>query len=267
MGLKGKYTSIYDVIERVKRSGLSDFTEEEAKEWTWEAVSLLGVPSALVSKVAVIPVEHARASLPYDLSDITEGGIRDYYTKNVLIKEGNIFHNPDTVGENPFINNLNFEAPSVVYVDGVPVDEGKGFLTITPNEVFNTEDLTYRINNGFIETGFKTGVIELAYKAFPVDNDNCPMIEDDAKTIRFVAAYISKRVVDRMWLRDEISENKKRSFDKDYHFAAASCRSNSTIGSIDDWEAIRARTNRLYRDPNLHKTGFKGHGNNEGLNL
>ena len=70
-----------------------------------------------------------------------------------------------------------------------------------------------------------------------------------------------------MWLRDEVEKQKKEYFDQEYSFAIASARSNSSLGSIDDWEVIRARMNRIYRDPNMHKTGFKGYGYSESINL
>lgn len=266
MSSTGKYTTIYDIIERVRREGVNDFTEEEAKEWIWESVSLLGIPFHFVDKTAVLTIENARSPLPYDYCDFTEGGIREYNSKIPLIKNVNTYYNADNVGviENPII--LNSEAESIVYVDGVLTDASV-FLTQVPIYINNSEDYTYRINNGYLFTGFKTGTVEMAYKAFPVDNENNPLIEDDVKVIRTVVAYIVRKIIKRMWLRDEISLQKKQVFDQEYSFAAASARSNSNLEGIDTWENIRARMNRLYRDPNLQKIGFSGFGYGEGLNI
>jgi len=133
--------------------------------------------------------------------------------------------------------------------------------------VFQKQEYTYKINNNFVYTGFKDGVVELAYKAFPVDNDGGPLINDDAKTIRAVVEYIKKQVIFRMWLREEVSLQVKQQIDKDCAFAISSCRSNVSIDSIDTWEAIRARTMRLYRDPNMARIGFRGYGYGEGLSM
>jgi len=268
MAFNGKSTTILDIIERVRRTGISDFTEEEAKEWAWEVISLLGVPSFYVDKVATLLVENARATLPYDLYDMSEGGIRDYYTKIVLRKESDIFYDRERVGTGDNATNLNFEGQSVVYVDGLPTTLGDGYLSAVPKQVFQKQEYTYKfLNDGFISTGFKDGVIEVAYKAFPVDNDGGPLINDDFKTIRAVVEYIKKQVVYRMWLREEISNQVKQQVDKDCSFAIASARSNASIGSVDEWEAIRARTMRMVRDPNMARVGFRGYGYGEGLDM
>jgi len=268
MAFNGKSTTILDIIERVRRSGIGDFTEEEAKEWTWEVISLLGVPSFYVDKVATLLVENARATLPYDLYDMSECGIRDYYTKIVLRKESDIFYDRDKVGDLNNSTNLNFEYPSVVYIDGVATDLGDGYLTAVPKQVFQKQEYTYKfLNDGFISTGFKTGIIEVAYKAFPVDNDGGPLINDDAKTIRAVVEYIKKQVIYRMWLREEVSNAVKQQIDKDCAWAITSARSNASLGSVDEWEAIRARTMRMVRDPNMARIGFRGYGYGEGLDM
>lgn len=270
MSVSGKYTTIYDVIERVRRSGFSDFTEEEAKEWVWEVISLGGAPKHFEDKVAILPIEDARATLPYDLYDITEGGVRDYYTKYPLFKETNIYYNSDEIVANSANKvMLQTEGQSVVYIDGIRQTEDLDtFISELPGYSAYTQDkATYKINHGFLFAGFKTGVVELAYKAFPTDNENNPMIEDNFVVIRAVVAYIKKIVAERMWLRDEISEKKKNVFDQQYSFAIGAMVSDAAIGSVEDMEAIRARMNRLYRDPNLQKIGFDGYGVGESLNL
>ena len=70
-----------------------------------------------------------------------------------------------------------------------------------------------------------------------------------------------------MWLADEIQDKKKSYFDSQYSYAASAARSDANLGSLDDWEAIRSRINRLYRDSNLAKVGFEGYSNREQINL
>ena len=229
MATTGKFTTIQDIIERTHRSGFNDFTEEEAKEWAWECISLIGNPAHYVDKVAVLPVENARAELPYDLYDTTESGIRDYYTKLPLIKETDIYYNSENVGEN--IKPLNFETTgaSVVYVDGVPQENTDAFLSLISYEDYKTEYRTYKINNGFIYTGFKTGVIELAYKSFPIDNDGAPLIEDNFKVIRALVSYIKRMVAERMWMRDEIIDKKFEVIKQQAMFHMSSAKSETAI--------------------------------------
>lgn len=267
MSLKGKYTTIYDVIERVRREGINDFTEEEVKEWIWEVISLLGVPTFYIDKVGVLLIENARASLPYNLYDLSEGGVREFYSKTPLRQEKDIYYNPDEVGVDVSELNLTWEAPSVVYIDGVEQEITASYLTELTSNTHQSQNLTYKINDGFLYTGFKSGYVELAYKAFPVDNDNNPMIPDDFKVVRAVVAYIIKKVAKRMWLRDEINGQKLQKLEQEYSFAAGAARTNATIGSIDDWETIRVRQMRLRRDMNLHSLGFRTMSTGEKLNL
>lgn len=269
MALTGKFTTIYDVMERVNRSGFTDFTLEEAKEWTWEVIQLIGADKHLIDKVAVLSIADARASLPYDISDITEGGVRDYYTKVTLTKESDIYYDPNNVGEGTNVLHYQTDGESVVYIDGIKQTEDLDtYLTLLPEyHNYPLEKATYKINYGFIYTGFKTGVVEVAYKAFPTDNEDNPMIEDSIEVIRATVAYIKKMVAERMWLRDEISDSKKRALGQDYSWAVGAAISSASIGSVDDIEAIRARTQRLYRDPNLQRVGFSDYGRGEHLNL
>ena len=161
--------------------------------------------------------------------DISEGGVREYNTKIVMGQEKDIFFDSQNVGTlNEEIPNFRTEMPSVVYVDGVQVQDTNVYLTSIPQYTYTKQEFTYKINHGFIYTGFKEGNIESAYKAFPVDNDGSPMIEDSAKVIRFVVAYIKKVVAEKMWIMDEMTTEKKRYFDQEYSFAAASARSDAS---------------------------------------
>lgn len=267
MSSAGKFTSIYDVIERVHRAGFRDFTEEEAKEWTWEAIMKLGIQKHLIDRTAIIPIDAARGTLPYDLCDITSGGVRDYQTKICLMQEKDLYYNPDTVGESTITQSFNTEYPSVVYVDGVQIDDTNVFLSQVPYYEYIQQEFTYKLDNGFIYTGFKTGNVEIAYKAFPIDNEGNPMIEDDVKVVYFVEMYIIKRIANRMWLMEELTTEKLRKIEQDYAFAAGAARSTANIGSVEDWESIRARMLRLNRDPNLARIGFKNYSTREGLKL
>lgn len=267
MATTGKYTTIYDIIERVHRAGFRDFTEEEAKEWTWEAIMKLGIKKHLIDRIAIIPITDARGELPYDLCDMTSGGVRDYQTKITLTQESDIYYDPLNVGTTKAAQSFQTEYPSVVYVDGVQIDESNVYLSAIPYYEYEQQEYTYKLDNGFIYTGFKQGNVEIAYKAFPIDNEGNPMIEDEVKVMYFVEMYIEKAIAKRLWLNDELTTEKLRKIEQDYSFAAGAARSNSSIGSIEDWEAIRARLMRLNRDPNLARLGFKYYSNREGIKL
>lgn len=156
-----------------------------------------------------------------------------------------------------------------MYIDGIrQAEDVDTYLTLLPGyQSYSNIQATYKINNGLVYTGFKNGVIEVSYKAFPTDNEDNPMVEDSVEVIRAVVAYIKKMVASRMWLRDEISERKKQVIDGEYSWAVGQAVSSTSIGSIDDMEAIRSRTQRLYRDPNLQQIGFAGYSRGEHLNL
>lgn len=262
MAFVGKYTNIKDVIERVRRTGFNSFTEEEAKEWIWEAINLIDNTANFVSKVAILNVEDGRVELPYDVCDLSESGVRDYYTKIVLTKDYNIYRSSEILDDN-IINSI----PRVIGESNTIVDG-----SIVSTDVFTYYDnncnctpnnAIYRFNNGFIETGFKTGIIELSYKAFPIDENGDPLIEDDVKVIRAVVSYIIRMVAERLYNIDELQEKKFDRIERKAMFHMASAKSNSSLKSVDDWEAISVRTNRLFRDQSLNRTGFAGYSNRE----
>ena len=179
MAFTGKFTTLYNIIEEVRRDGFGGFTEEEAKEWIWTAVSLLGIPYHYVHKVQVIEVDQEigepRVELPYDLYDMTEGGIRDYETKKVLLKEENIYYNMSDVGNTNGVLGFGTIGESVVYINGIKQTDADSYVYPNSSIATNMPKYTYKINNGFIYLGYKPSKIEVSYKAFPVDNNGEPI--------------------------------------------------------------------------------------------
>jgi len=227
----GRFTNIDEIIEKVSRYGLSDFNIEEAKEWTWEILSQLGVPSIYIKKKALLEVANGRTFIPIDCADLTESQLRDYYTHQVITKSTDTFF------------------PSVT--------DAEVYLAEFPPFLVNLKSLTYDINNSQFIFGFDSGIIELSYMSFPIDSNGDPMIPDNAKCIRAVVLYILRMIAFRMNLADLLSDRKFDKIEQKSMWATSSARSAMNLETIDDWENVVTNFMRLRRDINQKAIGYK----------
>ena len=71
---------------------------------------------------------------------------------------------------------------SDIYHSGLHCDE-------TVHEQYNCQsNITYNINNNYIETSTKDGYVQIAYQAIKTDEEGFPMIPDDTK-VRMALKY------------------------------------------------------------------------------
>lgn len=267
--MNGKYTNIDEIIEKISRYRLSDFTIEEVKEWTWEALSKIASPSIYVDKIAVLEVSNGRSIIPNDCFDITESQLREYYSKCHIRKSTDVFFNTDELSvQSQDVSVFAEIAKSIVYdSDGNLVDNSESFLVEYPPLEQAMTSLTYSISNGYFVFGFKSGLVEFAYKAFPIDSNGDPMIPDNAKCIDAIVYYCLEIIMLRMWIEDKISERKYNEISKKRAWAIGSARSHMNIGTIDDWSNFGRDFMRLRRDINQDVNSFKGLGSRENLNI
>ena len=240
--LNNKYTSIERVLENVIRD--TGFTEEidlvECIEWAYRAMELIGAPQIYVEKVTdgqyalnhlqPIPVNDYKAELPCDMHQIIQ--IRDYCSKNSMRE-----------GTNNFIYSNNLQ------------------------EVSGSTDNQYRINDGWIFTNFKEGVLEIAYYAFPTDDKGYPAIPDDERYLKAVEAYITHKISTRLWIQDKMSKDKQSYFENEWLFYVRSAKTRAQMPTIDGMESLKNQLHRLIEHPNRHRHQFEQLGDAEQIRI
>lgn len=255
MSLTTKYTSVEEILERVRRDfGFEDVYADDVREWIWDVMSFIAVPAMFIEKVADIKIENWRGRLPADLHSMTEHGIREKTTGAILSKTDNLFQQVDQIDDSAVTGLIDGEA--IVSDMGVITTSGTQYVSFMAPD----GDLSryyYSINNNFIFTNVKEIDIELRYTAFPVDDRLFPLIPDDAKVIRAVVYYIAERIAFKMMLSDRLSERKYAMIEQGYLFNVAAARTKAHTMDIGDMETFKRRVLSLVKDMDGHARSFR----------
>ena len=180
------YVKMEPVLESIYQdAGYQTLQWDEALSWTGRVLSLLGIPNLYIKKVTngrggnlpPIKVENYRGELPDDF--VTSIQSREYNYKIPMYITTSTFDDTyeDIYKEGliPFSERESEIYDQDWYEAYVPRDSNRYGL-----------HLNYRLDSNFIVTNFKEGLVEMAYKAFPLDEDSRPLIPNDEKIIRAV---------------------------------------------------------------------------------
>lgn len=225
--LKQGYTKIERIVENIIRD--TGFSTEinwiDVIEWIYIASELIGVKNAYILKTEIIPIEDYRGLLPED------------------------FHLIQQVREST--SNLPMRC-----------NGGQFFLSEESRDNFLLSDLSYQVNHDYIFTSFKNGNIELAYYAFPVDENGLPLVPDDVMYIRAIEAYITERIARKLMIQNKIDINKYRMLEQDWLFYVNSARTKDALMTIDQAESLRLQLSKIINSSNIrHNPKFTGSSN------
>lgn len=255
MSLNSRYTSIEEILERVRREfGFEDVHADDVREWIWDVMGFMAVPSMFIEKIAEVSIRDWRGELPVDLYSLTEGVIREKDTGFPLYKSSNLFQQSDQLDASAATGIV--DAESILSEDGIMVDGGTQYVSF----VFPDSDYSryyYTINNNYIFTNVKEIDVEFRYTAFPVDERYFPLIPDDPKVIRAVVWYIGERLAFKMMLTDRLSERKYAMIKQDYLFNVASARTKAHTMDIGDMENFKRRVLSLVKSMDGYSRSFR----------
>jgi len=215
--LTGKTVSIDYIIERLKSPpfAFSKVDKDDVAEFIWEIVGLIGLSEPLydAGPITIDIVAH-RGILPYNYyGDET---VREYTTGTMMHSMSDLFF---------LSSNENISESTEVITDTDPATGEEFYTTVFSDST--PELYRYKLQGNYIFTAFEEGKIEMAYKAFPVDNTTgLPVLQDDAKYLRGIISYIAERLALGMFFRDEISEKKYDIIQREYLFNIGAARSS-----------------------------------------
>lgn len=181
-----KYTSIRRVLDNLLDHPLMrDLTLEQVVRHTVRFISLHGYPKLYEDKITEIEIQEYRGVLPCDLVSIIqvkdEGtglclrAMTDTFNPGIEAQEG--IGQPDNRRYKDLLNNVRPLRDTYI----PPLHEEYG-------------ELTFKTQGRVIYTSFKEGVVEVAYKSIPVDDDGFPMLIDNEVFLAALEAYIKKQV-------------------------------------------------------------------------
>ena len=128
-------------------------------------------------------------------------------------------------------------------------------------------ELSFKTQGSVIFTSFKTGDIELSYKAIPTDDDGLPLLPDNPVFLKTLELYIKKEWFTILFDMGKISPAVLQNTQQSYAFAAGQCNNEFMIPSVSEMEAFTRMYNTLVPRVNEFSKSFKHMGDREYIKL
>jgi len=294
-----KFVSLASIIERVYRGTEFDVINwSDSSEDVLDCLRLIGVPSSYIDRYTngqgdnpvPIIIDNFRGDLPIDMAVsgpcrliqldsnynimsfkmMTETQdlfyqsptIREEFNTSVRDYSSNLVATSlqlkmDEAQEDIDAGNLN-DATTVLdnVIEDVKQSQGRIVTSSNNNQDFMAN---YKLNNNYIFTNFKSGFVEMSYKAYPVDEFGMPMVPDNIKFIKAVEWYLISRIDYKRWRTTRLPADQKiwETSDREALWYTQSAKSGSHVPSLAEMESIRRMLQRSIPKLNNFSNGFK----------
>lgn len=128
-------------------------------------------------------------------------------------------------------------------------------------------ELSFKTQGSVIFTSFKTGDIELSYKAIPTDDDGLPLLPDNPVFLKTLELYIKKEWFTILFDMGKISPAVLQNTQQEYAFKAGQCNNEFMIPSVSEMEAFTRMYNTLIPRVNEFSKSFRHMGDREYIKL
>lgn len=224
-----QYTSINRVLDNLlDHPMLSDLSLEQVVRHTIRFISLFGFSRFYKDAIADVKIHEFRGVLPCDcisivqVKDLKSGiclrSMTDSFTPGML---------PDPPRRLPTITGR-FENPRV----------GDICNPYIPHRHLPHGELAFKTQNRIIYTSFPEGIVQVAYKGIPVDENGFPLVIDNECYLNALEAYIKKQVFTVKFDTGKIAINVLQNAQKDYGVACAELESEFTTPSVSEAQSL-----------------------------
>lgn len=265
----GLFVSSSSVIDKLYRDFGWDYTLQynDVLEWIGEALRELKVPCFYIDKVTdgnkdlghpdFIKIEDGRGKLPCDLFSITQTScvVESPSSKNFPVVTGIVYVDYNT-------NQTCTTGDGTALCQDLVTSEktcnkrlNKCYTFLPMRWNTNTfyksyhgcdidfrvnSDLTYTVNNHYIFTSFKEGLVAMAYKAVPTDENGLPMIPDNQSVINYVTWYVGNKIAFQLFLTDKYTQAKYEEFKGYLSLYYQKAKNEGKMPkSLDEWESYK----------------------------
>ena len=256
-----QYTSIRRILDNLlDHPLLRDVNLEQAVRYVLRFIALHGYPQLFEDKRADVQIHNFRGELPCDLISVQQ--VRDTCTGTCLRAMTRTF-NPGLkdhpqpkrrpAGKFPQLVN---GRPMPPYMDGM--DRWCDHV-----HCHHDHEMSFKTQGRIIYTSFPEGVVELAYKAIPVDDDGYPLLIDDENYLAALEAYIKVRVFTVKFDTGKLAAPILQNAQTDYAWLSAQLMDTFTIPSMSEMEAMTRMWNTLIEHRYEFEHQFKELGKKE----
>ena len=128
-------------------------------------------------------------------------------------------------------------------------------------------ELSFKTQGSVIFTSFKTGDIELSYKAIPTDDGGLPLLPDNPVFLKTLELYIKKEWFTILFDMGKISPAVLQNTQQEYAFKAGQCNNEFMIPSVSEMEAFTRMYNTLIPRVNEFSKSFRHMGDREYIKM
>lgn len=128
-------------------------------------------------------------------------------------------------------------------------------------------ELSFKTQGSVIFTSFKTGDIELSYKAIPTDDGGLPLLPDNPIFLKTLELYIKKEWFTILFDMGKISPAVLQNAQQEYAFKAGQCNNEFMIPSVSEMEAFTRMYNTLIPRVNEFNKSFRHMGGREYIKM
>lgn len=261
-----QYTSIKRVLDNLlDHPMLKDLTLEQAVRHTIRFISLHGYSKLYKDKIDLVDIKDFRGTLPCDLISIIQ--VKDKETGECLRAMTDNF----STGMNPcpppmeppkdLNNNIHQNIPAKP-VKPLPFSKHHKNWYIPPLRKY-FEEPAFKTQGRIIFTSFPCGVVEIAYKSIPVDEDGFPLLIDNETYLAALEAYIKKQVFTVKFDTGKIQAGVLQNAQQEYAFLAGQLENEFVIPSTSEMEALTRMWNTLIPQVRHFDNGFRNMGDRE----
>lgn len=245
-----RYTSIKRVLDNMlDHPLLRDVSLEQAIRHAVRFIGLFGINRMYQDKVEDVEIRDFRGLLPCDLISITQ--VRD--------KQAGICLRAMTDTFTPGMN-ASRQPPRPRDLNNNVKDITNAY--IPPGRPLEGE-MTFKTQGRAIFTSYPEGVVEVAYKAIPVDEDGYPMLLDNENYLAALEAYIKKQVFTVKFDTGKVALNVLQNAQQEYAWAARTLETEMHTPSYSEAQAIANMYNSMIDNKTAFYRGFKEAGDLE----
>ena len=257
-----QYTSIRRILDNLlDHPLLRDVNIDTAVRYVIRFIEQHGYPQLFEDKQADVQIHGFRGELPCDLISIHQ--VKDKCTGICLRAMTKTFNPglnqiPHTDKRNPlpeYPNLVNgYSAPP--YMDGMD-------RWYDHRHHRHGHEMSFKTQGRIIYTSFPEGVVELAYKAIPVDENGYPLLIDDENYLAALEAYIKVKVFTVKFETGKLAAPILQNAQTEYAWLSAQLMDTFTVPSISEMETLTRMWNTLIDHRHEFEHEFRELGRNE----
>lgn len=271
-----QYTSIKRVLDNLlDHPLLRDVDLDQAVRYVIRFISLHNYPQMFEDKLADVEIHHFRGELPCDLISIQQ--VRDKCS-GICLRGMTKTFNPglkDDINRHPHPHPHDDIVPDLANghhyphhhphpMAQKPYMDGMDRWCDHPHPLPDNE-MSFKTQGRVIYTSFPEGVVELAYRAIPVDEDGYPLIIDDETYLAALEAYIKVRVFTVKFDTGKLAAPILQNAQTEYAWLSAQLMDTMTVPSVSEMESIQRAIMTMLPNMRTFDKGFKDFGDREYL--